>query len=238
MNLCVIPARGGSKRIPRKNIKEFCGRPMIAWSINAAIESSLFDEIMVSTDDEEIAVIAREYGANVPFMRSKANSDDYSGTGDVLYEVISKYEKSGLLFDTVCCLYATAPLIKKEKLSQAFKLLNESDFDVVFPIGKYSSPILRSYGIDATGKVMPNFPEYEAKRSQDLRDAYFDAGQFYWLYPGNLKRLQNKNSFGSKKGAILLEEYEIQDIDEASDWEIAEFKFRYMMSKSLLNIEK
>jgi len=231
MRLAVIPARGGSKRIPRKNIKEFCGKPMIAHSIIAAIESGLFDKVMVSTDDKEIARVARKYCAEVPFLRSKPNSDDYSGTGDVMYEVISEYESRGEFFGEICCIYATAPLIKKNRLKDAYKLLKDSEFDVVFPVGRYSSPIFRSYKTDSAYGAVMNFPEYEEKRSQDLPEAFFDAGQFYWFYPDKLKNLPNKNGFGTRKGVVVLEEYEVQDIDVLSDWEMAEFKYKYMESK-------
>ena len=231
MNLCVIPARGGSKRIPRKNIREFCGKPMIAYSISAAIDSGLFETVMVSTDDEEIADAAIQYGAEVPFMRSLDNSDDYSGTGDVMHEVISEYESRGLSFNVACCIYATAPLITARRLQEAFNLLTIGKHDVVFAVGRYASPILRSYRVDKEYSAVMNFPEDEAKRSQDLPDSYFDAGQFYWFYPNQLKKLMNKNSFGKNKGAVILEEYEVQDIDSPSDWEMAELKHIYMQSK-------
>jgi len=228
--LCVIPARGGSKRIPRKNIREFCGKPMIAYSISAAIDSGLFDTVMVSTDDEEIADTAIQFGAKVPFLRSLDNSDDYSGTGDVMYEVISDYESRGLFFNIACCVYATAPLITARRLQEAFDLFTKGSYDVVFPVGRYSSPILRSYKVDEQYAAVMNFPEFDAKRSQDLLDSYFDAGQFYWFYTNKLKKLRNKNSFGENKGAVILEEYEVQDIDQPSDWEMAEFKYLYMQS--------
>jgi len=231
MKIAIIPARGGSKRIPRKNIKEFCGKPMIAHSILAAIECGLFDKVMVSTDDQEIANIAVEFGAEVPFFRSTSNSDDYSGTGDVMFEVISEFEKLGEKFDAACCIYATSPLITKNRLQESFELFDSGIFDVVFPVGRFSSPIFRSYKSDGKNKAVMNFPEYEAKRSQDLPETYFDAGQYYWVYPDNLKSLPNKNSFGVQKGMIILEEYEVQDIDLPSDWEIAELKYKFMKEK-------
>ena len=166
-NLCIIPARGGSKRIPRKNIKPFLGKPIIAYSIEAAINSKLFDVVMVSTDDIEIAEVALKYGATVPFLRSKENSDDYSGTGDVVYEVLKKYNELGLNFEFVCCVYATAALINKERIIEAFKQLTNSSSDVVFPIAKFSSPIWRSYNIDLNKSIRMNFPmnlhEYQGK---------------------------------------------------------------------------
>jgi len=235
MRLCVIPARGGSKRIPRKNIKEFCGKPIISYSISAAVDSGLFDKVVVSTDDEEIASIATQFGAEVPFLRSSENSDDFSGTGDVMYEVISRYESNDLYFDEACCIYATAPLISIKRLQEAFNRFSKGIFDVVFPVGRYDSPILRSYKVNEEYAAVMNFPEYEGMRSQDLYDSYFDAGQFYWFYPSKLKKLKNKNNFGSVKGVVILEEYEVQDIDQPSDWRMAEFKYRFIQS---INSEK
>jgi N-acylneuraminate cytidylyltransferase len=233
MRLCVIPARGGSKRIPRKNIKEFCGKPMIAHSILAAISSGLFDKVMVSTDDEEIAETAIKFGAEVPFLRSAINSNDYSGTGDVAYEVISEYASANVYFSVACCIYATAPLIRKRRLHEGFDLFSSGRFDVVFPVGKYSSPIFRSYRIDTKQVAVMNFPEYdEVKRSQDLPEAYFDAGQFYWFYPEKLKKIDNKNSFGKVKGVVVLEDCEVQDIDQPSDWQIAELKYNFIQSNA------
>jgi N-acylneuraminate cytidylyltransferase len=227
-NLCVIPARGGSKRIPRKNIKDFCGKPVIAYSIEAALASNLFDEVMVSTNDEEIANIARLYGAKLPFIRSAKNSDDFTGTGDVVYEVFNDYKATGIFFEQICCVYATAPLITSNRIKEGYDILIRSEFDVVFPVARYNSPIWRSYKMDERNAVVMNFPENEAKRTQDLQDAYFDAGQFYWLKTANLHLLPNKNSFGRSKAAIVLEDYEVQDIDNLKDWEIAEIKFKYL----------
>jgi len=231
MRICIIPARGGSKRIPRKNIKEFRGKPVIAYSILAAIDSGLFDKIMVSTEDKQIAKIATQFGAEVPFFRSTVNSNDYSGTGDVMFEVISEYARENIFFDQACCIYATAPLIRKERLKEAFDLFLNGNFDVVFPAGRYGSSIFRSYQADSNGMVFMNFPEYEISRTQDLPEAYFDAGQFYWFYPEKLINLENKNIFGNIKGAVLLDEHEVQDIDQPWDWEIAELKYSYIQSK-------
>lgn len=231
MKVCVIPARGGSKRIPRKNIRDFCGKPIISYSIQAALESQLFDFVMVSTDDIEIAQISREYGANVPFMRSLENSDDFTGTGDVMFEVFKRLESEGLKFDLACCLYATAPLINPLRLKEGNDLLVNGKYDVVFPVGRYSSSIYRSFKRLENGKLTMNFPEYEAFRSQDLHDAYYDAGQFYWFYPDNLYTLTNKNVFGLNRGAIILEDFEIQDIDLPHDWDLAELKYAHMKTR-------
>jgi pseudaminic acid cytidylyltransferase len=226
--IAIIPARGGSKRIPKKNIKLFCGKPVISYSIEAAIQSKLFDEVMVSTDAEEIAKISIEYGANVPFLRSTKNSDDYTGPGDVIEEVLLNYENLGQTFDFVCCIYATSPLIKKEKINEAYNLIINSDFDTIFPVAKFSNSIWRSLKLNLDNSIEFNFKEYASKRSQDISDSYYDVGQFYWLYTKNLKLLQNKNLLGIKKGVILLDEMEAQDIDNLKDWEIAEFKFEFL----------
>lgn len=231
MNIAVIPARGGSKRIPRKNIKPFCGKPIIAYSIEAALKSNLFDEVMVSTDDEEIAAIAKQYGAKVPFMRSAKNADDFTGTGDVVYEVLNAYKTYGKVYDVACCIYATAPFVNATRLIEGFNLLRNPEFDVVFPLAKYNSPIWRSYCMTENKSVKMNFPENDAKRSQDLPDAYYDAGQFYWIKTANMHLLENKNTFGIEKGAIILDDMEVQDIDNIEDWEIAEMKYEYLKNQ-------
>ena len=226
--ICIIPARGGSKRIPRKNIKDFLGKPIIAYSIETALQSGLFDEVMVSTDDEEIARVAEEYGAKVPFFRSAKNADDFTGPGDVVYEVLNQYKGLGIRFDLACCLYATAPLVQAKSLKEGKDLILNQDFDLTFPVGKYSSPVLRSYKIDSNGRAQYNWPEFETFRSQDLDILYFDSGQFYWFYPQVLSLLKNKNSFGTKKGVVILNETEVQDIDEFDDWKLAEMKYKLL----------
>jgi len=225
--IAIIPARGGSKRIPRKNIKEFNGKPVIAYSIEAALNSNLFSEVMVSTEDKDIAEISSKYGAKVPFLRSEKNSDDFAGPGDVVYEVLKEYEQVGQVFDYSCCIYATAPLISVSRLIDGYELLLNSNFDVVFPVGCYSSPIWRSYKMNGQGRVEMNFPEHEKKRSQDLPSSYYDAGQFYWFRIANFVTLKNKNIFGASKGAIVLRDNEVQDIDTLDDWRMAEVKFSY-----------
>lgn len=225
MNICIIPARGGSKRIPRKNIKNFYGQPIISYSIKSAIESCLFDEVMVSTDDAEIAEISTKHGASVPFLRSCANSDDYSGTGDVVNEVLKKYSDSGKKFSIACCLYPTAPLLSNERIGQAFAELKNSTFDVVFPVAKYRPTIFRSYRMLDNAHVEMNFPEHEKSRSQELPDSYYDAGQFYLFGTKNFFNLKNKNIFGRRRGVIILDESEVQDIDTPDDWRLAELKY-------------
>lgn len=236
-NICIIPARGGSKRIPRKNIKPFLGKPIIAYSIEAALDSKLFDEVIVSTDDAEIAEVAKEYGAKIPFIRSVKNSDDYSGTGDVCLEVLDYYKEQSLCFDSICCLYPTAPFVSEKTLINGYNKLFEFDeIDCVISLGQFSSPIERSYKMLDSGLIKFNFSQFEKMRSQDLPHNYYDAGQFYWFYPDTFYRLQNKNSFGENKAGIILDEIQIQDIDNPSDWEIAEFKFTFI--KNYIKNEK
>lgn len=230
-NIAIITARGGSKRIPRKNIKPFWGKPIIAYSIEAALASNLFDEVMVSTDDFEIAEIAIRYGAKVPFMRSAQNANDFTGPGDVVLEVLQDYGKIGIRFNRGCCIYATAPLMSTSRLIEGYELLLNSTFEVVFPVGSFSSPIWRSYKMSENKSVDMNFPEHEKKRSQDLPTAFYDAGQFYWFNISNFLKLSNKNTFGLSKGAVILNDTEVQDIDNLYDWQMAEIKFSYLVNK-------
>lgn len=223
--ICIITARGGSKRIPRKNIKDFLGKPIIAYSIEAALTSRLFSEVMVSTDDEEIAEVSKAYGASVPFLRSQKNSDDFSTTSDVLVEVIEAYRSIGAEFDTACCIYPTAPFVTPEKLQEAFAVLQEHKYDSLFPIVKFGFPILRSLTME-NSLVQPNWPENYLKRSQDLPPAYHDAGQFYCFnVPVFLK---NKNMMMERTGAIIVDENSVQDIDTEDDWRLAELKYRLL----------
>ena len=221
-NLCIIPARGGSKRIPRKNIKDFLGKPIIAYSIEAALESKLFDEVMVSTDDEEIAQVAKKYGAKVPFMRSKKSADDYATTVDVLMEVIECYNETGEGFDTICCIYPTAPFTTKDKLKEALKKLKQENLDVVFPIVPFSYPIQRALKV-GNKKVSFLDPDFENSRTQDLEKAYHDSGQFYFIKTATF--LKNKSIFLANTGGIVISDLEAQDIDNESDWKIAEIKY-------------
>ncbi len=222
-NIAIIPARGGSKRIPRKNIKEFLGKPIIAYSIQAALESNLFEEVMVSTDNEEIAKVAKKYGASVPFMRSKKNADDYATLADVIDEVIGQYRSEGKSFDYGCCILPTTPLIQTPKIKEAYQLLCEKSFDTIKPIVPFSYPIQRALRYREGIVEMLN-PEYAKSRSQDLEQAYHDAGQFYWF-----KFLSGLR--GNRKGAIVIPEIEVQDIDVQEDWEIAELKFKLLYNQ-------
>ncbi len=223
--IAIIPARGGSKRIPRKNIKPFLGKPIIARSIELALQSGIFSEVMVSTDDEEIAHISREYGAQVPFLRSPANSDDHATTVSVLLEVLQRYKEAGSSFSYGCCIYPTAPLLDIKNLKEAFNKLQEEECNTVFPVVKYSYPIWRSLKIEE-GLASMFWPEYQQSRSQDLPPAFHDAGQFYWFQVDKL--LYNKALFTDNSGVIVLDELQVQDIDSPSDWQLAELKYQLL----------
>ena len=221
-NICIIPARGGSKRIPRKNIKEFLGKPIITYSIQAALDSRLFDEVMVSTDDEEIANIAKKYGANVPFMRSSENSNDFATTFDVIKEVINYYKDQSVEFENLCCLYSCAPFVNPRLLLSAYNQLNEEKYDTVFPIVPFSFPIQRALRVNQ-GKVSMILEDNLNIRSQDLEKSFHDAGQFYWC---NTKRLlSSEKLITPNSGGIEISELGAQDIDNQMDWYLAELKF-------------
>ncbi len=222
--VAIITARGGSKRIPHKNIKHFLGKPVIAYSIEAAINSGLFAEVMVSTDDEKIAAIALELGATVPFYRSAKNSDDFATTVEVINEVLDEYEKRGKHFEYGCCLYPTAPFITSSKLEEGFTLMLENKFDVVFPVSRFSYPIWRALEREDGGKTQMFMPENLNKRSQDLIPAFHDAGQFYWFETAKIKEKQVL--FTDNTGSIELSELEVQDIDNETDWQLAELKYK------------
>lgn len=230
-NIAIITARGGSKRIPRKNIKEFCGKPIIAYSIEAALNSKLFTEVMVSTDDEEIAFIAKKHGANVPFYRSAKNSDDYATTADVIMEVIREYEKSGQYFDNICCIYPTAPFVTQEKLIRAYRELN-SDTDAVIPVTSFSYPPQRCF-ILKSGRIKYKWPEFEKTRSQDLETFYHDAGQFYFMRTEIFKAC--KTLVTERIIPLIIPNMEVQDIDNLDDWKIAELKYQYMLKNMEMN---
>lgn len=231
--IAIIPARGGSKRIPKKNIKAFHGKPIIAYSIEAAIQSNLFDEIMVSTDSEEIASVAEMYGAKVPFLRSKQNADDYATTFDVIKEVVGTYQKYGVEFEYVCCIYATAPFVDEKRLINAFDLLLKNNFDCVFPVIPYSFPIQRSIKIENNqNKMELVYPEHELSRSQDLGVRYHDAGQFYWM---NLQQVVSKGKLWTdNSGVQIISELEGQDVDNEIDWKLAELKYQLLREKNII----
>lgn len=223
--IAIIPARGGSKRIPKKNIKSFLGKPIISYPIEAALKSKLFNEIMVSTDDEEIAEISKMLGASVPFLRSKKNSDDFATTVDVLLEVIEEYKKRGKVFDYVCCIYPTTPFISPEKLNHSFKILIEKKAKSLIPIVRFSYPIQRALRIE-NDSLQYIYPENGSKRSQDLELTYHDAGQFYWI---KTDVLVNQSSMVTDNSiAYEISELEVQDIDSETDWKIAEMKYQIL----------
>lgn len=224
--IAVITARGGSKRIPKKNIKDFCGKPIIAYSIEAAIDSQVFDEVMVSTDSEEIAEIARQYGANVPFMRSAKTADDHATTNDVLVEVFSEYEKRGKHFELAVCIYPTAPFVTAEKLREAVALMESEQVDTITPVVRFSFPPQRAFVV-RNGYLQYQFPENAPVRSQDLEPIYHDCGQFYVMKVDNV--LNGKPVV--KKLPYIVSELEVQDIDNEEDWKIAEMKYRYMRER-------
>lgn len=225
--LCIIPARGGSKRIPRKNVKDFLGKPIIAYSIETAIASGLFDEVMVSTDDIEIAEIAKKYGASVPFFRSVDNANDFATTMDVLFEVLEEYKKIDKKFDVVCCIYATSPFVSSEILQNSYTVFKQKNFESLFPVIKYSFPIQRSLSVD-NNKLAFNYPENANKRSQDLKDSFHDAGQFYWMKENLI--CKGAVVVTSNTGAYEISELQGQDIDNELDWKLAELKYELLQS--------
>lgn len=230
--VAIITARGGSKRIPRKNIREFNGKPIIAYSIEAAIESGMFDEVMVSTDDEEIAEISRKYGAKVPFMRSEKTSSDTATTADVLLEVFEEYEKRGMTFDYACCLYPTAPFVTGAKVKDAFEKLVESGADSIVPLTEFSYPPQRGLFIDDVGKVKMLHPEYATTRSQDLQKQYHECGQFYIFKVDEFKIQQDTTMENSIP--YIIDQVATQDIDNESDWVLAELKYNFLKDRNLL----
>ncbi len=224
-SLAIITARGGSKRIPHKNIKEFCGKPILCYTVEAALASGIFEEVMVSTDDEEIARIAREAGAEVPFFRSEETANDQATTADVLAEVLREYEKRGRQFETACCLYPTAPFLTPERLRQAGETFASSGADTLMPVVAFSFPPQRGVFL-RDGKICPAHPECMQMRSQDLEKLYHDCGQFYFFRTKAL--LKTGKLIGDSTAAIILDETEVQDIDTMTDWEIAETKYHYL----------
>ena len=228
MRLAVIPARGGSKRIPRKNIKNFHGKPMIAWSIQAALGSGCFDEVWVSTDDAEIAQVAQEYGAKIPFLRPEELSNDFATTADVMQHAVNFFENENEIRpDYVCCLYATAPFVIQQDLRNGLSLIQAERVDYVFSATTFPFPIQRAIKLTEQGHVEMFSPEYFNTRSQDLEEAWHDAGQFYW---GTAEAWLNKSIVFSDQSKIVeLPRYRVQDIDIIDDWVRAE-----LIAKSLL----
>lgn len=226
MRLAVIPARGGSKRIPRKNIKSFCGKPMIAWTIEAACESGCFDRIIVSTDDEEIAGIACRYGAEVPFSRPPQLADDHTGTIAVIAHAVQWMQQHGEPPLEVCCIYATAPFVRTSDLQFGLDALQNTDCDYAFSVTRYPSPIQRALYLTGEGRVEMFYPERFNTRSQDLVEAYHDAAQFYW---GRAEAwIAGKPIFSSNSVPVILPSHRVEDIDTPEDWVRAELMFKLL----------
>ncbi len=227
-SLAIILARGGSKRIPMKNIKDFCGKPIIAYSIEAALNCNAFDEVMVSTDNREIAQIASNYGAKIPFMRSPKAADDYATTAMAIIDVLNMYKASGKQFNYACCIYPTAPLIKPHNLAAALQKLINNNYNSVIPIVRFSFPTQRAFVLQ-NNQIQYKYPQYEASRSQDLEPHYHDCGQFYafdvdWF-------METKSLVGTNSSFIELPPLEVQDIDTIDDWQIAELKYQLRQRK-------
>lgn len=229
MKVAIIPARGGSKRIPRKNIKDFCGKPMISYSIQAALDSKLFDRVIVSTDDDAIAKVAKDYGAEVPFMRPPELSDDYTATIPVISHAIQELQKE-VPVEIACCIYATAPFIQVKYLSEAYESLLANESLYSFSTTSFTFPIQRAIKLDNNKHVEMFYPEYLTTRSQDLEEAYHDAGQFYF---GTAQAwLSNKPIFSKESTAVILPRYMVQDIDTLEDFKRAELMYKVLQEKS------
>ena len=227
-SVAIITARGGSKRIPGKNKKDFLGKPILKYSIEAALKSGMFDEVMVSTDDDEIAAIALEAGAVIPFRRSEATANDYATTSEVLGEVFAEYQKQGKIFEWACCIYPTAPFVTAEKLQTAMKKLVSEKADCVMPVVRFSFPPQRSFVIK-DGSLVFKWPENRSVRTQDLEPFYHDPGQFYCFSVQSF--LKTGQVIEGKVLPIEVSDTEVQDIDEPSDWLLAEIKYKYMLEK-------
>ena len=223
--IAIIPARGGSKRIPKKNIKDFLGKPLIAYSIETAFRSGLFDKVIVSTDDESIAKVAKEYGAEVPFMRSAELADDFSSSTDAVADAIKKLHSMGEEFDFVCTIYATAPLLDEKYLKKGFEMLKNSDAKMAFSVTSMPFPIQRTFKITETNRCEMFWPQNYSKRSQDLEEAYQDAGEFYWE---DINKEWKDVPFGSQSIPVVLPREYVQDIDTPEDWRRAELMYKIL----------
>ena len=226
--VAIITARGGSKRIPRKNVKEFLGKPILLYSIEAALKSGIFDEVMVSTEDKEIAELAKEAGAKVPFFRSEDAANDYATTTDVIAEVLAAYKEMGMEFEYACCIYPTAPFVTAECLKEAMGIMESKEADSLIPVVRFSFPPQRAVVIN-DGKMEFKWPENMFARSQDLEPFYHDCGQFYCMRTESF--LREKKLFMSNTLAYERPESEVQDIDTMEDWKLAELKYRMLTEK-------
>lgn len=226
--IAIITARGGSKRIFKKNIKDFMGKPMLHYAVDACVTSGIFSDVMVSTDDLEIASVARECGALVPFLRSSQTSDDYASTASVLLEVVQEYEKRGHYYDTICCVYPCVPFLTGDTLKRAYDVFLQENADVLMPVAAYDSPVQRSLKIKE-GLLYYAYPEYQGYRSQDLEACYYDCGMFYFIKVSSLKE---HGAFAGAMIPYVMPADEVQDIDTQEDWEKAEFKFAWKKSRN------
>jgi len=225
MNIAIIPARGGSKRIPRKNIKEFLGKPIIAYSIEVAIKSDLFDKVIVSTDDSEVARVAQIYGAEVPFMRPSELSDDYTGTNDVVKHALNWYSKRGISVEYACCIYATVPFLRVQYLQEGLEKLQLHNKSFAFSVTSFPSPVQRAMMIKKNGVTML-YPKHSNTRSQDLEETYHDAGQFYW---GRAEAfLNNEKLFAQQSFPVIIPRELVQDIDTIEDWNKAKLIYKIL----------
>jgi len=224
--IAIIPARAGSKRIPRKNIKDFHGKPLIAYSIEVALKSKLFDKVIVSTDDEEIASIAKKYGAEVPFLRPKELSDDFTGTAEVINHVVNYLESKGEYYEYICTIYATAPFLQSKYVIEGYESLKNSDAVNTFSATTMPFPIQRTFKLDKNGRCEMFMPEHYMTRSQDLEEAYQDAGQFYWTSRTRQKESKKQMVFSDISIPIILPIHLVQDIDTLEDWTRAEYMYQ------------
>lgn len=227
-SIAIITARGGSKRIPKKNIRDFCGKPIISYAIQAALDAGIYDTVMVSTDSKEIAEIAQKFGAEIPFLRSLETSNDYATTADVLMEVLNAYAAQGKEFKTMTCIYPTAPFVTAQKLCQAMELLNQ-DAEMVMPVVAFSYPPLRGY-VQREGRLEMKWPEYYKSRSQDLEKIYHDAGQYYCYKVAGFRKAKGIITKGIVP--VVVDELEVQDIDNETDWKLAELKYSLMSQRA------
>ena len=232
MNVCIIPARGGSKRIPRKNIKEFNGKPLIAYSIEAALKSGCFDRVVVSTDDNEIANTAMSFGAEIPFLRPAKLSNDMIATAPIIKHAIEWLEQTGEQFNSVCCLYATAPFIQAETIALAYEQFKSSKAEYCFSVTSFASPIQRAFKFTKQNRIEMFYPKYYKRRSQDLEEAYHDAGQFYWGKAEVFKQM--KPIYSKFSSPYILPRYLVLDIDTMEDWKHAEFMHQVLNKSKLI----
>ncbi len=232
--IAIIPARGGSKRIPKKNIKLFHGKPLIAYSIETALKSNLFEKVIVSTDDIEIAKIAKKYGAEVPFIRPKELSDDFTGTVDVVNHTVTSLENQGEEYTYICTIYATAPFLQSKYLKKGYQKLKNSDAINAFSATSMPFPIQRTFKLNEKGRCEMFMPEHYMSRSQDLEEAYQDAGQFYWTNRTRQKENKNQIVFSDISIPILLPRYLVQDIDTPEDWQRAEIMYEVIQKMEVL----